>query len=124
SNSFALQYTLFKKLNTGLSYTHVKDIYAQLPDTTEGSKSYLIKKNLATQDLIGLSLNYPFSKGWYNLNVNAFSNYSIYKANFGGGDRKINLKGANFMIGLQQGFKLGKGFSAEVNAMYNSPSIW
>ncbi len=124
SNSFGLQYTFFKKLNTALNYTHVKDIFTQLPDTTESSKSFLIKKNLATQDVVGLSLNLPYNKAWYNLNVNVFSNYSIYKANFGGGDRKINLSAFNYAISLQQGFKLGKGYTAELNAMYNAPSIW
>lgn len=124
SNSFGLNYTFFKKLNSSLNYTHVKDIFTQLPDTIENSKSYLIKKNLATQDIAALSLNYPFSKRWYSLNVNAFSNYSIYKADFGGGDRKINLSAFNYAISMQQAFKLGKGYTAELNGMYNAPSIW
>lgn len=124
SNSFGMQYTFFKKLNTNLNYTHVKDIFAQLPDTIEVNKSYLIKKNLATQDVVGLNINYPFSKQWYNINANTFANYNLYKANFGTGNRKINLSGFSYTVVLQQGFKLGKQYSAEVNTMYNSPSIW
>jgi hypothetical protein len=124
TNSFGLTHTYKYKLNTQLNYSHVKDIFTQLPDTTEGSKSFLSKKNLATQDIVSLNISYPFQKKWYSFFVNVNSYYSLYKANFGGGDRKVNLDVFALSFYMQNSFNLGKGFKAELSGFYSSPTIW
>ena len=124
TKSFGVTHTYMYKLTTQLNYSHVKDIFTQLPDTTEKSKSFLTKKNLATQDIVSLNISYPFSKKWYSLFTNVNSYYSKYKANFGGGDRNVNLDVVAFSLYMQNSFKLGKGFTAELSGFYNSPSIW
>lgn len=124
TNSFGLSHTYKYKLNTQLNYSHVKDIFTQLPDTTEGSKSFLTKKNLATQDIISLNISYPFQYKWYSFFVNVNSYYSMYKANFGGGDRKVDLDVFALSFYMQNSFNLGKGFKAELSGFYNSPTIW
>ncbi|MCY7291996.1 MAG: TonB-dependent receptor, partial [Ferruginibacter sp.] len=124
TNSVGVTHTYKYKLTSQLNYSHVKDIFTQLPDTTEKSKSFLIKKNLATQDIVSLNISYPFSKKWYSLFTNMNSYYSKYKANFGGGDRNVNLDVVAFSLYMQNSFKLGKGFTAELSGFYNSPSIW
>lgn len=124
TNSFGLTHTYKYKLNTQLNYSHVKDIFTQLPDTTEGSKSFLTKKNLATQDIASLNISYPFQKKWYSFFVNVNSYYSLYKANFGGGDRNVNLDIFALSFYMQNSFDLGKGFKAELSGFYTSPTIW
>lgn len=124
TNSFGLTHTYKYKLNTQLNYSHVKDIFTQLPDTTEKSKSFLTKKNLATQDIVSLNISYPYQKKWYSFFVNVNSYYSIYKANFGGGDRNINLDVFALSFYMQNSFTLGKGFKAELSGFYTSPTIW
>lgn len=124
TNSFGLTHTYKYKLNTQLNYSHVKDIFTQLPDTTEGSKSFLTKKNLATQDIVSLNISYPFQYKWYGFFVNLNSYYSMYKADFGGGDRAINLDVFALSFFMQNTFNLGKGFKAELSGFYNSPTIW
>ena len=124
TNSFGLTHTYKYKLNTQLNYSHVKDIFTQLPDTTEGSKSFLSKRNLATQDIVSLNISYPFQYKWYSFFVNVNSYYSKYKANFGGGDRNVNLEIAALSFYMQNSFNLGKGFKAELSGFYNSPTIW
>ena len=124
TKSFGVTHTYMYKLTTQLNYSHVKDIFTQLPDTTERSKSFLTKKNLATQDIASLNISYPFSKKWYSLFTNINSYYSKYKANFGGGDRNVNLDVVAFSFYMQNSFKLGKGYTAELSGFYNSPSIW
>lgn len=124
TNSFGLTHTYKYRLNTQLNYSHVKDIFTQLPDTTEGSKSFLTKKNLATQDIVSLNISYPFQKKWYSFFVNMNSYYSLYKADFGGGDRTINLDVFALSFFMQNSFNLGKGFKAELSGFYNSPTIW
>ena len=124
TNSIGLTYTYKYKLNTRLNYSHVKDIFTQLPDTTERSKSFLTKKNLATQDIVSLNISYPFQYKWYSFFVNSNSYYSKYLADFGGGDRKVNLKVFAYSFYMQNSFNLGKGWKGELSGFYNSPSIW
>lgn len=124
TNSIGFTHTYKYKLTTQLNYSHVKDIFTQLPDTTEGSKSFLSKQNLATQDIISLNISYPFQHKWYSFFVNMNSYYSMYKANFGAGDRTVNLDVFALSFYMQNSFDLGKGFKAELSGFYTSPTIW
>ncbi len=124
TNSFGLTHTFKYKLNTQLNYSHVKDIFTQIPDTTEGSKSFMSKRNLATQDIVSLNISYPFQYKWYSFFVNVNSYYSKYKANFGGGDRNVDLDVTALSFYMQNSFNLGKGYKAELSGFYNSPTIW
>ena len=111
------------KLTTTLSYSHVNDVFTQLVDTAEKSKSFITKKNLATQDIVSLNISYPFSYKWYSVFANFNGYYSHFKANFGTG-RTIDLDVYAFNIYMQHSAKLGKGWTAELSGWYNSPSIW
>ncbi len=124
TNSFGITHTYMYKLNTTLNYSHVKDIFAQLPDTTQSSKAFMTKKNLATQDIVSLNISYPFSYKWYSFFANVNSYYSKYKADFGGGDRKINQDVYAVSFYMQNSFKLGGGFTGEISGFYNSPTLW
>ena len=124
TNSLGFTHTYKYKLTSQLNFSHVKDIFTQLPDTTEKSKSFLTKKNLATQNIVSFNISYPFSKKWYSLFTNVNSYYSQYKANFGAGDRNISLDVVAVSVFLQNSFTLGKGFKGELSGFYNSPSVW
>ncbi len=126
TNIVTLTNTYKYKLNASISYSHVADVFAQLVDTTDKSKSFLTRKNLATQDVIALNISYPFMYKTYMLFVNFSGNYSMYKADFGGGTRIVDLKAASFNIFTQQSLKLGKkkDWTAELSGWYNTPSIW
>ncbi|HMI80001.1 MAG TPA: outer membrane beta-barrel protein, partial [Ferruginibacter sp.] len=94
TNSFGITNTYKFKLNTRLNYSHVKDMFAQLPDTS-GSKSLLTKKNLATQDIVSFNISYPFQYKWYSFFTNMTSSYTRYKAgipDLAGNIRKVDLK--------------------------------
>jgi iron complex outermembrane recepter protein len=126
TNIVTLTNTYKYKLNTSLSYSHVADVFAQLVDTTDKSKSFLTRKNLATQDVIALNISYPFMYKTYMLFINFSGNYSKYKADFGGGTRVVNLDAASFNIYTSQSLKFGKkkDWTAELSGWYNTPSIW
>lgn len=126
TNIVTLTNTYKYKLNTSLSYSHVADVFAQLVDTADKSKSFITRKNLATQDVIALNISYPFMYKTYMLFVNFSGNYSKYKADFGGGSRVVNLDAASFNIYTQQSLKFGKkkDWTAELSGWYNTPSIW
>lgn len=124
THSIGITHTYKFRLNTTLNYSHVSDIFTQLPDTTEKTKAFLIKKNLATQDVVSLNVSYPFQYKWYSFFANANVNYSLYKADFGGGDRKVNQDVITFSYFMQNTANLGKGWTAELSGFYNSPSLW
>ena len=123
TNSFGITNTYKYKLNTRLNYSRVKDIFTMLPDIS-GSKSLLTKKNLATQDIVSFNVSYPFQYKWYSFFTNTNASWSNYKADFGGGNRVVNLEVFTLGFFMQNSFKLGKGFTAELSGFYNSPSIW
>lgn len=124
TNSFGVTNIFKFRLTTTLNYSHVKDIFAQLPDTIEKTKGFLTKKNLATQDVVSLSVSYPFQYKWYSFFATANAYYSYYKANFGGGDRNIKQGVFYYTYYMQNSFSLGKGWTAELSGYYNAPSLW
>lgn len=123
TNSFGINYTYKYKLNATLNYSHVKDLFTQILDTTEKSKAFVSKKNLATQDVINLSLSYPYQHKAYSLFTSINSNYSKYKADFGTG-RKVDLDAVGFTIFMQHSLRFAKTWTGEISGFYNSPTIY
>ncbi len=123
TNSFGITNTYKYVLTTTLNYSHVKDVFIQLIDTAEISKSFISKKNLAKQDIVSLNISYPFQKGIYSAYFNLNSYYSHYTANFGVG-RTVDLDVVAANLYMQNTFKLGKGYTAELSAWGSTPSIW
>jgi hypothetical protein len=124
TNTFSLTNTYKYKLTTSLTYSHVNDVFAQLVDTIERSKSFLYKRNIATQDIASLNISYPFQYKWYGMFVNFNGYYSHYKSESFGINKRVNLDVTAFNLYMQHSAKLGKGFTAELSGFYNSPSIW
>jgi len=123
TNSFGITHTYKYKLNITLNYSHVKDLFTQIFDTTEKSKAFLSKKNLATQDITSLSISYPFQYKSYSLFTNISTNYSKYKADFGAG-RKVDLNAFGFTFFAQNSLKFAKTWTGELSGFYNAPTIY
>jgi hypothetical protein len=126
TNSFSVTNIYKYKFTTKLNYSHVKDIFAQIPDTAAGesTKGFLQKRNLAKQDVWSLNISYPFQKKWYSFFATTNANYSRYQADYGSGNRKVDLKVFAYTFFMQNSFKLGKDWTAELSGLYLSPSIW
>ena len=99
-------------------------MFAQVPDTVDKTKGFLTKRNLATQDVVALNISYPFQYKWYSFFATMNSSYSLYKADFGGGDRIVNQKVFAFTYYMQNSINLGKGWKGEISGLYISPSLW
>lgn len=123
TNSIGLSYVYKGKLVTTLNYSHVKDVFTQLVDTTDRSKAFLTKRNLATQDITSLNISYPWSIGRYSIFANVNTYYSLYNADFGSG-RTVDLHVFAMNLFAQQSFRLGKDWTADVSGFYTTPSIW
>ncbi len=123
TNSFGITHTYKFKLNFGLNYSHVKDLFTQIMDTIEKSKAVFSKKNLATQDIVSFNVSYPFQYKSYSLFTNISSNYSKYKADFGTG-RKVDVNAFGFNLFVQNSLKFAKTWTAELSGFYNAPTIY
>lgn len=124
TNSFGVTNIFKYRLTTTINYSHVKDIFAQIPDTIDKTKGFMYKENLATQDIVSLNVSYPFQYKWYSFFATTNAFYSYYKANFGGGDRNIKQGVFSFTYYMQNTFKLGKGWTGEVSGYYSAPTLW
>ena len=125
THSIGVTFTYKYTLNVTLNYSHVDDVFTQLIDTAEKSKTFITKKNLATQDITSLNISYPFQRKWYTFFGNINTYYTMYKADLGGGDRTVDLDVFAFNFYMQHAARIGKkGWSAEVSGWYSSPSIW
>jgi iron complex outermembrane receptor protein len=122
ANNLGLTYSYDYKLTVGLNYSHVSGLFANLPDTTDRSKTVVTKVNLASQDIIGLNISYSLQYKWYSFFASANGHYALYQANFGVG-RTIDLNVFNTTIYSQHSFRLGGGWAASVSEYYSSPSI-
>ena len=123
TNSIGLTYMYKFKLTTSLNYSHVKDVFTMLIDTTDLSKSFITKKNLATQDITSLNISYPFQYKWYSVFANVNTYYSAYKANFGTG-RTVDVNVFATNVYAQQSARIAKSWTAEVSGFFTSPSLW
>jgi hypothetical protein len=125
TNSVGLTHTYKYKLNIKGNYSHVKDIFTMLIDTTEGSKAFISKQNLATQDVFSLNISYPFAYKNFSSFINMNSNYSQYNAKFGEG-RNIDINAVGLGLFVQNSLKLGKDktWTAELTGFYNAPTVY
>ncbi len=122
TNSFSLTNTYKYKLNTTLNYSHVNDVFTQLIDTAEKSKSFITKKNLAEQDIVSISISYPLQIKQYSAYFSINANYAHYKANFGVG-RVVDLDAFTANLYMQHSLKLKKGYTVELSSWMSTPSI-
>src|SRR4029079_16946906 len=54
TNSIELRHTYAYKLTTTLSFSDVQDYFAQITDTVESKRSYIMQRNLANQKILSL----------------------------------------------------------------------
>ncbi len=123
TNSFEITNIFKYRLTTKLNYSHVSDLFTQIVDTAEISKSFISKKNLATQDIASFNISYPFQYKAYSMFANLNTNYSMYKADFGQG-RKIDLNAFGASFFAQNSLKFAKTWTAEVTGFYNAPTVY
>jgi len=124
TNSIELRHTYAFKLTTTLSFSDVQDYFAQITDTVESKRSYIMQRNLANQKIISLNVSYPFNiTKWWSVYANVNVYHTRYRATFEEG-KGIKLDATVASIYQQQTFKLGKGWSGEISGFFNTPSVW
>ena len=123
TNSFGVTRVYKYRLTTTLNYSHVSDLFTQIIDTAETSKSFISKKNIATQDITSLNVSYPFQYKAYSVFGNLSANYSKYKADFGKG-RTIDADAFGAQFYAQNSLRFAKVWTAEVSGFYSAPTLY
>lgn len=123
TNSVELTNIYKYRLTTKLGYSHVADLFTQIIDTAEKSKSFLINRNLATQKIISFNLSYPFQYKSYSVFANLNANYSMNRADFGEG-RTIDVNAFGATVFAQNSLRFGKTWTAEVTLLYIAPTVY
>ncbi len=115
-------HTFKQFLTTSIGYSHVKDFFTQVTDTTDGSKTFVTNKNILTQNIYSINISAPLRiKKWWNgyASLNAFHNQ--FKGKLENGD--LNVGSNSFSFYMQHNFTLSKAWSTEVSGFYNAPNL-
>jgi iron complex outermembrane recepter protein len=123
TNNFELGYTFMQFANASLSYARTRDLFMQITDTTESTRTFLTYKNFATQDVVGLNIGspLPIRKWWMGyLNI-SLTNIAL-KANLEG--RILNNNYLNYNIYMNHDITLPRDYALNISGWYNGPSYW
>ena len=118
TNNFEIKYTYRYALNVAVGYNHTKD-YSQTISTQTGQQTQATTTNIGSLDntYINISAPLPITKWWDGYaNVTGFLNH--YKGILPNGILNEKAFGLNYYI--QQNFKLGKGWSAQMSSWFNA----
>ncbi len=122
TQNLELTHTFMGMMNTGISYAYVNDFSTVITDTLRNA-TYIQQRNLATQQIWGLSIGTPIPiNSWWNGYINLWGNLQRFDGSFQSG--AINLKFETFGVYMQQTFNLGKNYTAELSGWFNGPNVW
>lgn len=123
SHNIELSHTYKGFLTTTLNYSTTTDIIQQVIEQNELSNETFIKKaNIASRNQYGISIsaNKQIKKWWSgNIYVNASNNHFKGIVN----NEPISLGVNMVMMQVQQQFKWGKGWGAELSGFYRSKGL-
>ncbi len=125
--SYELNYTV-KNINFTLGYSHTKnnqnivitrfkDVFPNIP--SDDNVTVQIPVNLSSSDYVGLTVAAPVRiNSWWNMMNNANIFYNHFNGNLAG--TALNNGKMVASLSTNQTFTLKKGWTAEMNANYNS----
>ncbi|MGY0035608.1 outer membrane beta-barrel family protein [Pedobacter sp. NJ-S-72] len=124
STNLEVNYLFKKKYSAALAYSHTADVITQVLLQNEVRKSmYQTILNLASEDVLSLTLNFPVTiTKWWNMNNNVLGYFKQIKApDLNGADLNSKQFSGNFYS--QNNFTLSKLFSADAALSFSTPQI-
>ena len=95
---------------------------AQVTEAEGEDKSFINSRNVANQDIINLSVSYPFDVNkWWSVYFNAYGYHSSFTPT---NPDFFTIDQSTFGFYAQNTFKLPANFRAEISGWFSSPSIW
>ncbi len=123
SHNIEVSHTYAGFLTTTLNYSTTHDIIQEVIEQNEATnETYIKKANIANSKQIGLSVSaYKQITKWWSSNIymNVANNHFKGIVN----NDPISIGVATFMTQVQQQFKWGKGWGAEVSGFYRSKGL-
>lgn len=123
AHNIELSHTYKGFLTTTLNYTTTNNIIQQvLQQNTQTKETFMRKANIARAEQFGLavSANKEITKWWTtSIYANLFNNHFKGLVN----NESISISNTTFLTQLQQQFKWGKGWAAELSGFYRSKGI-
>jgi outer membrane receptor protein involved in Fe transport len=124
ATNFETTYLYKQKYSIALAYSHTSDVISQiLLQNAALNSMYQTTLNLASEDVISLTLNFPVTLSkWWNINANLLGYHKSVKApNLNGFD--LNSSQFTGNIYMQHNFTLSKLISADASFYYSTPQI-
>lgn len=123
AHNIELSHTYKGFLTTTLNYTNTNNIIQQVFEQNELTNETFIKKaNIAKSQQVGLavSLNKSITKWWTtSVYANVYNNHFTGTVN----NENISIGVTSFLTQLQQQFKFGKGWAAELSGVYRTKGM-
>ena len=123
AHNVELSHTYNGFLTTTVNYTSTTDIIQQVLEQNEITNETFIKKaNIASAKQVGLSVSaYKEITKWWSGNIYA----NVYNNHFKGvvNNETVSIGISTFMAQVQQQFKFGKGWAAEVSGFYRTKGL-
>lgn len=123
AHNIELSHTYKSFLTTTLNYTNTNNIIQQVFEQNELTNETFIKKaNIAKSKQIGLavSVNKSITKWWTtSIYANVYNNHFTGSVN----NENISVGITSFMTQVQQQFKFGKGWTAELSGFYRTKGM-
>ncbi|WP_298894469.1 TonB-dependent receptor [uncultured Psychroserpens sp.] len=122
TDNLKLSHTYNYRLNTSISYSFIRDFFAQVTEAVGDDQNFISQRNVANQKVINLGISYPTKfNDWWSVYASLNAYRSIYEAT---NEDFVSTSQNTLSLYAQNTFKLPKGFRAEVSGWYSSPSVW
>ncbi|MBO0356512.1 TonB-dependent receptor [Hymenobacter sp. BT186] len=125
SYNFELTHTYLQKYSLGVSYSLTSDPIINTVQPADDSTRAIVStnQNLGQQHYVALTLNAPLELAkWWTMNNNAVLYYNRFRGSLAGTD--LNAGKAAYSITSNSSFTLGKGWSADLSARYQSAEVY
>lgn len=124
TNSFELSPTYKGYPVVSIGYSHTKDVFTEVLDTTNTRATFITQANIADQRNYTMSLNFPtpIAKWW-----DGFVSFTGFRSQFKAKFRENFEFNQGFYacnVYSEQTFKLPKDFSIQLSGWFNSPGFW
>lgn len=124
ATNFEANYLFQQKYSLALAYSHTSDVITQvLLQNAALNSMYQTNLNLASDDVISLTLNFPVTiSKWWNINNNILGYYKKIKSEDLNG-YNLNSDQLTGNIYMQHNFTLSKLVTADAGVYYSTPQI-
>ncbi|MFN8289517.1 MAG: TonB-dependent receptor [Chitinophagaceae bacterium] len=123
SHNIELSHTYGGFLTSTLNYSHTTDIIQQVIEQREATNETFIKKaNIATQNQVGFAVSgFKQINKWWSGSIYANVANNRFKGIVNNDNISIGI--TTFLAQVQQQFKWGKGWGAEVSGFYRTKGL-